>query len=296
MSILTQSDWLAVFFTHYANAYDPGRLFFTGFGGGVGVLPQGVGQLFWLEWPLLLFAAVGMLQQRSLSRQVGFVILVLLTIWFATFPIASSLTTFGPHEIRTYNFVPLPEILAGYGAVVVWDILGHYRLKWFSVAQVTLETGMIIFLIFNWTFLSFFFSPPLLQTDATADQIPYNVGLRPVLTTVMLQVKPCDTIWLEPDNQTYIYFLFLTRYPPKIFQSIAQEVDAFQAIYTSVGQVHFGTPDTQQGTVPLPAGCEGKPSQTFFITRKAQIDPGWQQVIAVNNGAGVPIWQGLVKT
>ena len=111
ISILKQPHWPTVFFTQYANAYNPGGLFFTGFGGGLQVLPQGVGQLFWLEWPLWIFAVIGMSQQKYISRQVGFVIPALLALWFVTFPIASSLTQGSPHVIRTYNFLQLPEIL-----------------------------------------------------------------------------------------------------------------------------------------------------------------------------------------
>ncbi|HEY4032956.1 MAG TPA: phospholipid carrier-dependent glycosyltransferase [Ktedonobacteraceae bacterium] len=293
MSTLSQPNGLALFFTQYLNTYNPSGLFFIGFGDSLQVLPpQGVGELLWLEWPLWVFAVIGMSQHRHLSRQVGLVVPVLLTIWFLTFPIASSLTTPSPIERRIYNFLPLPEILAGYGAVVAWELLKRYRWKWFSAAQVALAISIIMLLIFNWMFLSFFFSPPLLQTDATADQIPYNIGLRPVLTKVMQQVKPCDTVWLEPTNQTYIYYLFFTRYPSNLFLSTGQEVDAFQQVYGSVGQVHFAIPG---GAVALPAGCQGKPSRTFFITRTAQVGPGWQQIIAERNHAGVSIWQALMK-
>jgi len=296
MSILNQPHWFPLFFTQYTNAYNPGgMLFFTGSEGLMQVIPQGVGELFWLEGPLWIFAAIGMFQQKYISRQVGFLIPTLLIIWFVTFPVASSLTT-NTYEIRTYNFVPLPEILAGYGAVVAWDLLGCYRWKQFSAAQGALAISVMVLLVFNVLFLSFFFSPLLLQTNATADQIPYNIGLRPVLTKVMQQVKPCDTVWLEPDNQTYIYYLFMTRYPSSQFLSTAQEVDAPANVYGSVGQVHFAIPDGEENSVSLPAGCAGKPSRTFFITRTAQIQPGWQQIIIVSNRADVPIWQALVKT
>jgi hypothetical protein len=294
MSILDQPHWFALFFTQYVNAYSPRVLFFTGFPSYLQVLPQGVGELFWLEWPFWIFVVFGMSQQKYISRQVGCVLPMLLGIWFVTFPIAASLTM-SPHEIRTYNVLPLPEILAGYGTVVAWEMLRHYRWKWFSVAHGVLAISVIVLMIFNWMFLSCFFSASLLQTNAAADQIPYNVGLRRVLTTAMQQVKPCDTVWLEPTNQTYIYYLFFMRYPPNLFQSTGREVDVFQNVYGSVGQVNFATPDSQQSTISLPAGCEGKPSHLFFITRTAQISSGWQQVIAVSNRAGVPIWQAYVR-
>jgi 4-amino-4-deoxy-L-arabinose transferase-like glycosyltransferase len=294
LTIINQPNWLILFFFEYIAAYSLYLLSFAGFGGSVAVYPQGVGNLFWLEGVLFIFALIGILKNRYCSRQVGFSMRILLVVWLMTFPIASSLTIHSPHDVRTYNFLPLPEILAGYGAVVAWDIVGRYRWLWFSV-------GMVVLLLFNWVFLSFYFSAPLLQTDVTADQFPYNVGLKPVLTTVMQQVKPCDTVWLEPatdrlDNQTYMYYLFLMRYPPSRFQSSrAQEVDTQLDLYTSVGQVHFAIPGAQESLVSLPAGCKGKPSRTFFITRTALAGPEWQQIVAVRNHAGVAIWQGLVK-
>src|SRR5207237_9571070 len=104
--------------------------------------------------PLWIFEVIGISQQRYISRQVGFVVPTLLAIWFVTFPIASSLTQGSPHEIRTYNFLPLPEILAGYGAVVAWEMIGRYQWKWFSAARVALAISVCLLVIFNQMFLS----------------------------------------------------------------------------------------------------------------------------------------------
>src|SRR5450432_145570 len=102
----------------YTDHYDIGRLIFTGFGGGVSIHPPlTVGELFWLEAPLCIAAFIG-LSRRRVSRRVAFNLTVLAVVWFLTYPISDSLTvgdaspgiTAGePHELRSYNFLPLPE-------------------------------------------------------------------------------------------------------------------------------------------------------------------------------------------
>ena len=296
MSVFNQKHWIIVFLTQYANHFNPGALFFDGFKGGLAIHPAGVGELFWLEWPLWIVATIGLSKLQSTLKRLGFNLHLLIIIWFVTFPIASSLTTLDvPHELRSLNFLPLPELLAAYGAVVLWQALSRYRWKWFSAAQGAMAGALVILMLFNVLFLRTYFAPPLLNTNATADQIPYNVGLRDVLNNVMPQVGPCDIVWLEPDNQTYIYYLFLTKYPASTFQRTSHEVDQPLALFNAVGQVHFGIPDATNNNLLRSGSCKVKPSRTFFIARNAQIGPGWREIFTIKNGAGISIWRVLVR-
>ena len=123
ISVFNLKNPFIILFIQHIYAYSLYLLFFLGYRGGVSVRPQGVGELFWLEGLLFIFAFIEFLQNRRISCQIGFALPIVLAIWLMTFPLASSLTAPSPHEIRTYNFLPLPEILAGYGAVVAWDLV-----------------------------------------------------------------------------------------------------------------------------------------------------------------------------
>src|SRR5262249_33075255 len=131
--VFDQSHWPLVFFVQYVKHYNPVNFFLSGFPGGLSVHPSGIGELFWLEGLFWIFAALGLWQLRYVARKVGFSVPILVVIWFVTFPIGSSMTTLDvPHEIRSYNFLPLPELLAGYGALITWEEISRVRLRWLS--------------------------------------------------------------------------------------------------------------------------------------------------------------------
>src|SRR5262249_46355750 len=142
----------------YLSHYDPQGLFFRGFGDGVAILPPGIGELSWLELPLLL----GLLYFNRMRREdfsLGFGLSFLLLLWFITFPIADTLTggIHGQaHEIRSVSVFPLPELLAGYSAVLIWQALVRFRRL---LAYLALVAGVVAYIVFSAEFLSYFFDP-----------------------------------------------------------------------------------------------------------------------------------------
>ena len=289
----------------YTDHFDIGMLIFTGYGGGVGIHPPLIiGELFWLEAPLCVAAFIG-LSRRRVSRRVAFNLTLLAVVWFLTYPIADSLTdgdaTPGviagrPHEIRSYNFLPLPELLAGFGAVVIWQTLKRTRRGRLAALGLGLAGG-VTFVVFAIIFLSYFFGPPLLETDTKPKDIPYNVGLRPVLDKVTSQLQPCDVIWLQQDNQAYMYYLFLTRYPPSRAHLFNLNVASPEGDLNISGfdQVRFGDPVADSKDSLSTPECEGQPHNIYYVTRKRLNWPGWQEIIVVNNRAGDLVWRAIEK-
>lgn len=308
VSPLNDPDWFIRAVRLYSDHYNPGALAFTGFGGGVAVRrPLYIGELFWLDIPLCGLAFWGLAQPQRKLRRVAFSLLILLGLWLITYPIADSLTigdalrglpTGGPHEIRSYNFLPLPELLAGYGAIVLWNMLKTRRIG--RVLAVALGvSGAAVYAIFVGVSLSYFFSTPLLQTNLLSAAMPPNVGLRPVLEKVAAEAKPCDVIWMDRLNQTYIYYLFLTRYPPAKVQQFdlsSTASDGWLDIQ-QIGQVHFGgfNPDYPFG-YSTPPECAGVPHSSYFVTSSDPKWPDWQSIISIHNAYGALIWQALVHS
>jgi len=291
MSIFSQNHWLLLFFEQYSKHYNPSNFFFDGFPGGVSVHPFAIGELFWLEGPLWVFALIGLWQARQVSRKVAFSVPILMAIWFVTFPIGSSLTTMDiPHEIRSYNFIPLPELLAGYGAVIAWGKISRIRLRWLpprAPAMAGAGLVIIIFVLFARLFLKGYFTP----LPSTAAQFPYNTGLQPVITQVMQKVKPCDVVWIDSTNQPYIYYLFYTQTDPHKIQPLIKQIDRTGGDFSSIGQVHFGSPDSTQMTTT--GACSGKPSHAYWITRTPTIGSEWKELSFSKADNGVILWRGF---
>ncbi len=294
-SIFQEDGWIFKIPAQYLNHYNPLNLFFRGFQEGVGVRPAQVGELFWLEGFLWLVAAFDLFWPGRWAAHKGFNLPLLVAIWLLTWPIAASLTLLEhTHEIRSYNFLPLPELLAGYGAVVGWRELKRFACGW----RYTLAIGgLIIFGGFNWLFLSYFFGPPLLQTNIPAADLPYNIGLSQALAKMQPYRGPCDQLWLDSDNQGYVSYLFLTHYPPTNFQqySLAQNYFVDRAI--SFDNVYFVQPDDPRvapgGATPK---CRGKDKRVIWVTRQplpTQTE-SWQTLAQTYNTRGLPVWYILM--
>jgi 4-amino-4-deoxy-L-arabinose transferase-like glycosyltransferase len=291
MSIFNQKSWLLLFLEQYSKHYNPSNLFFDGFPGGLSVHPFAIGELFWLEGLLWIFALIGLWQARHVSRKVAFSVPILIALWFVAFPIASSLTTMDiPHEIRSYNFLPLPELLAGYGAIIAWEEFSRIRFKWLPPKALALTiTGIaiIILALFTRAFLRGYFIP----LPSSASQFPYNTGLQPVLTQVMPKVQSCDVVWIDDDNQPYIYYLFYTQYDPNKIQPIARQIDKTGSGFGVIGQVHFGSPVRLQA--PVTSTCSGKPSHVYWITRTQHVGSVWKVQATYKTENGVTLWRGF---
>ncbi len=296
ISVFRLPDWPQVWWTNYRAHYDLQAWFVDGLQEGVAVHPAGIGELFWLEAPLMLIAGLGLLERRFWQRS-QLIVPVLIIIWLLTFPMAASFTNHGiPHEIRTYNLLPLPELLSGYGLALIWEWGAGTR--WRRVLSVVfIDATVFSFFVFNVLFLRYFFGPPLLHENPQGQEVYENIGLRPALEKVQASAQVCDIIWVERLNQTYMYYLFLTRTPPEQFQQASTERNT--DLYLNIrwmNNLRFGSPDFDQIDAPPITGCEGQPSHTYFVTRRPSLPEGWQDLIVVRNDAGSVLWRAAMQT
>ena len=296
ITILEEPNWLPTFVGQYLSHYNPVALLWDGYNGGMAVRQAPVGEVFWLEGLLWVAAAIGLWRNRqTLRNKLGFSLPILLGLWLVIFPISSSLTNADtPHEVRAYNLLPLPQLLAGYGAVIVWQFLagwGGRRLAWGAVGL-----AAITLVVFEGLFLGQFFGPSVLESSTPVKDLPYNVGLEPVLQKMTQTAGPCDSLWVEPGNQTYMFYLFDTRYPPAQFQAASLDVTTRNGGWLYVARfnnVHFGIPGHDPDTAPPRPECKGQPSHYFFASHTLPTGPEWKELIAVRNKADEAVWRLL---
>lgn len=297
MSVFSEQNWLLHTISNYFLHFDPQKLFFSGFKGGVGVLAPGIGELFWLEAPLCLIGLFYLAFRKSFPST-ALNLAILTFFWFLTFPVASSLTTMDlPHEIRTYNLLPLPELLTGYAVVIVWHWVANLQFGKLRIALLLSAIGISIFASFIVLFISNYFQPPLLQSTLSAQYIPYNIGLEPTLKKLGEITTPCDKIWMSETNETYIYYLFLTRYPPNLFQNTPKEKLATKngfLLISNYANVNFGSPLVVKAAT-LPPECIGQASREFYVTSMPEDLLDWQELFRITNKNNEPVWKLLVK-
>lgn len=318
MSLVSRQGWPPVFFHQYAQYFNPDALLFSGFTGGLQVLTEFVGEVFWLEGPLWIVGIIALARQDPNRRpnwpyRVG--MLLALGLLFA--PVASSLTTDPMHEIRAYGMVPFLELLSGYGAAYVWSGLSKFAplallvmtptdhgtyvwrrvtvVQWRAVVAFGLvSVSVVLMLLFMSRFTSYFFNPPL--TEVAQDrEVYYNVGLRPVVEHVYALAGPCDVIWMQSTNQTYIYYLFLSQYPPEqFFTAPISEVNTYPINIAWFANVRFASPG-EITDAPLPDSCHDVARNQYDLFMGDGTPPeGWEDVFVVKNDKQ-KLWQLAVK-
>jgi len=303
-NLLGQPGWPLLFFNHYSDYFDPSYLFFDGFKGDLIDHMQGIGNLFWLEGFLWLAAIYGLAQKRWLDR-VSFSLPTLLTFWFFTYPIAASLTiTLTPSENRTVNFLPLPELLAGYGASAVLNWLLNQSWPWRWLRPVTVGASALvlalILIVYEGNFFRIFFTTPILQTaqtDPSGLELPANLGLRQTLQATISQSNHCDMVYV--DFVPWIYYLFETQYPPAQYQKtpkLAENMPPDDFIRVAAfDNIRFAAPGHWNYKIPEPPPPCSPPYKEFYVTRVFSFGSDWHRVYSVNNAANIPIWMTYEK-
>jgi hypothetical protein len=143
---------------------------------------------------------------------------------------------------------------------------------------------------FNVLFIPAYFEPPWLETREPGNTF-YNIGLRPMLELVTREASACDVIWIDNTNQAYMYYLFLTRYPPRQWQQFSMTLPQTGPVSIKVfDNVRFGVPPLDNLMPPTGTDCAGKPYHAFFVTQVKPTPPGWQEIGAVRNKAGQAMW------
>jgi len=189
---------LRAYFSHF----DPSWLFFNA-GRENHKIPN-FGLLPLWAAPLLLIG-IYQLAAGSYPRRVKW----FLAIWLLLAPIPASLTTEAPHAMRSFNVLPVPQILMGLGAIALWQRISE---NWKKKAKI----GLVIFLIFHLAYLyhQYFINFPFEQSDSF--QYPLKKAIGYALAN-QDQYQKIVVTNKKQGYQSYMFYLFFSRYSPESY-------------------------------------------------------------------------------
>lgn len=143
----------------------------------------------------------------------------LLLFWLLVAPVPAALTTQAPHAIRTLQMLPLPQILISIGIIFVGHFLGlviNPKSKRFFIIFVTIIVTLFILINVINFYLNYFIFFPREQSQS------FQYALKEAISYVEKNENKYDKIiFSNKDNlyQSYMAFLFYTKYDPKLYQS-----------------------------------------------------------------------------
>ena len=137
---------------------------------------------------------------------------ILITLWFFSSPLAAAITTGAPHAMRSYTFLPLWQLFCALGILMAFGNLRQFissKLLIGLFAFVSVLSG-IYFAI------NYFVVFPKTQSSsfqyALSKAIPYAKQVEKEYPQIIFSNK--DNLY-----QSYMFFLFYTKYDPKLYLS-----------------------------------------------------------------------------
>lgn len=223
-----------VFFEGYFSHFKPSWLF-TNPSQASFKIPH-MGLLYLWELPFLLLGIVALVVSKNVDAKSK----KLVFLWFVLAPLPAALATQAPHAMRAYNSLPTWQIFTAFGVVYVLYKLGKFKLFGFLGLFLLLATN--VFTLYKNYYVIF----PLQQSRS------FQYALGKTIPYVTAHEKEYDKIvFSNQDNlyQSYMHFLFHTRYDPALYQKQGGTKSGGYAETHAFGKYVF-EPITQTGNKP----------------------------------------------
>lgn len=185
-------DFSFEFLKHYLDHFRPEFLFFSG-----DVNPrlsiQTVGEMYYLDLPLLLLAVFFLVKQHTKTR-------ALLFSWILLSPIPAAFARETPHALRILQILPAPQILVALGLTQLTVVF-----KKFTPAVVFISG-----LFFAAYLHDYYIHYPIVYAS------DWQYGYKQMVESVsQIQGKYDHVSVTGTYGRPYIYFLFYQKYPPQ---------------------------------------------------------------------------------
>lgn len=172
-----------------------------------------MGQLYIWTLPFILIGLYVLLFS-AIDRKTKWFVLLFMFIA----PIPASVTIDVPHAVRTINFIPVFDVLTALGALYVlgwiWSVKYSFlklKIKYVVVGVAGVMIVLNILYYFNQYFVQLNYFDSKYWQYGWKDAVAYTVKEGKKFDHIVVTNQP-------PLDQSYVFFLFYTKYDPKKYQ------------------------------------------------------------------------------
>lgn len=197
---------------NYILHFDPNFLFLNG-EKNIRHAPQYVGHLYLIELPFLLIGLYFLIFGKFKKSVKSFILL-----WMLIAPIPAMVTWDVPHSGRTLNFLPTFQILIALGILSFVTFTNSLKIK--KIFKYGIFTIIASLAVFNFIF---YLNQYFVQYKYYSSQ-DWQYGYKDIINEVNKRESRFDKIIVssqKPLDQSYIFFLYHTKYDPAKYQKAA---------------------------------------------------------------------------
>ncbi len=200
-------EYVKAFVSGYLSHFEPNWLFYRG--DALRHQPPFMGLLYIFEIPLILIGLY-ILLFSSIKRKYKFFVLGYILIA----PIPASVTIDVPHAVRTINVLPAPQLISAIGFIYV--LIQIAKLK--VILRYTFFVIIFGFMAFN---ITYYFHQYFIQMNFYYSKA-WQYGWEEAVLYTQEESKKFDKVIvtnISPLDQSYMFFLFYTKYNPQKYLS-----------------------------------------------------------------------------
>jgi 4-amino-4-deoxy-L-arabinose transferase-like glycosyltransferase len=252
---------LLEFTNDYLRNFDPTWLF----------LPQNnktylvpnVGPMYLFELPLLLFGIFYLVKEKTISGKSKIVLL----LWIVFSQIPAAISSESPHLNRGNTLLPAFTIIEAAGLVFLCSLF--LKMKWHVVRVGSLVlVGAVTLFSFLWFWQSYFVEFPREQSKV------YQYGAVQAFTYAQEHEQQYAKIIVSNSDtllDSYMYYLFTTKYDPATYQKNGGTHSAFFTDTHVIGKYDFRNPNLYE---PKP---ENGKTKILYIVNPGEVSLTIQQ-------------------
>ncbi len=247
-----------MFMDAYASHFRPLWLF-TNSGSEQFKIPN-FGLLHFWELPFILLGMFALVVHTQVERKIK----TLIFLWLFFSPLPASIATQAPHAMRLYNALPVWQIFSAFGFVTAYRWTKKFRFT----ALWIFAMGMLVAIAA--LFRNYFIVFPLEQSR------PYQYALTTTIPYVLAAEGDFERIVFSNTDhlyQSYMFFLFHSRYDPQKYQLQGGTVSGGFAQTHAFGKYEFR---------PIRWSDDQYAQKTLFVGNSADFPAG---VARVNTSA-----------